>query len=64
MIWYGIIWVWYDEMWSGMKSDIIWSWETEMMYDDMKLYDIIKYDVIWYGMILWWEKEMTWYDRT
>ena len=56
--------MWYDEMWSGMKSDIIWSWETEMMYDDMKLYDIIKYDVIWYGMIWWWEKEMTWYDRT
>ena len=57
--------MWYDEMWSGMKSDIIWSWETEMMYDDMKLNDIIKYDVIWwYGMILWWEKEMTWYDRT
>ena len=56
--------MWYDEMWSDMKSDIIWSWETEMMYDDMKLYDIIKDDVIWYGMILWWEKEMTWYDRT
>ena len=34
MVWYGIILVWYDEMWSDMKSDIIWSWETEMMYDD------------------------------